>query len=97
LHRFNPGFDCLACDLHFEKPTHKHIMATFILWIFLFLFAWPIALLALLLYPVVWLLVLPFRLIGLVFEGLFEFFRSLIMLPSRAVERHRERDYYYYR
>jgi hypothetical protein len=58
---------------------------TFLLWLLLFVLCWPIALLALLLYPIVWLLLLPFRLLGVAVEGIFELLRSLILLPSRLL------------
>jgi len=58
---------------------------TFLLWLLLFILCWPIALLALLLYPIVWLLLLPFRLLGIAVEGIFELLRSLILLPSRLL------------
>ncbi|MGD0590804.1 MAG: hypothetical protein ABSA44_08405 [Bacteroidota bacterium] len=60
-------------------------MKTFILWLILFLLCWPLALLALVLYPIVWLLMLPFRIIGLTMEGLFEFLTALILLPARIL------------
>jgi hypothetical protein len=58
-------------------------MASFLLWLVLLFFCWPIAIMALVLYPIVWLLVLPFRLIGITFDALFGFLRALLMLPSR--------------
>ena len=60
-------------------------MLTFILWVLLFVFCWPLALLALLLYPIVWLLLLPFRLLGFAVEGVFSFLRALLLLPARVV------------
>jgi hypothetical protein len=60
-------------------------MTTFILWLILFLLCWPLALLALVLYPIVWLLMLPFRIIGLTMEGLFGFLAALILLPARIL------------
>ena len=60
-------------------------MLTFILWLLLFVFCWPLALLALLLYPIVWLLLLPFRLAGLAVEGVFGFLTALVLLPSRVL------------
>ena len=60
-------------------------MLTFILWLLLFAFCWPIALLALILYPIVWLLLLPFRLVGIAVEGVFEFLRALLFLPARVL------------
>ena len=60
-------------------------MLKFLLWCILFVLCWPLALLALILYPIIWLILLPFRLVGLVFEGLFESLRALIMLPARLL------------
>ncbi len=60
-------------------------MIKFLLWLLLFFFCWPLALLALILYPIVWLLSLPFRLIGITMEALFSFLKALLMLPSRAL------------
>ena len=60
-------------------------MATFLLWLLLLVWCWPLALLALVLYPLVWLLLLPFRIIGLTFEGIFAFLRALILLPARVL------------
>lgn len=60
-------------------------MLTFLLWLLLFVFCWPIALLALILYPIIWLLLLPFRLVGIAVEGVFEFLRALLLLPARVL------------
>jgi hypothetical protein len=60
-------------------------MFTFILWIILLFLCWPLALLALVLYPIVWILTLPFRIIGLTMNGLFAFLSALIMLPARIL------------
>jgi len=60
-------------------------MLTFLLWLLLFVVCWPVALLALVLYPFVWLLLLPFRLLGIAVEGIFELLRALILLPSRLL------------
>lgn len=57
----------------------------FLLWLLLLLFCWPLALLALILYPLVWLLLLPFRLLGIAIEGVLEFFRALVFLPARLL------------
>jgi len=48
-------------------------------------FCWPLALLALVLYPIVWLLLLPFRILGIAVEGVFELLRAVIMLPARVL------------
>jgi hypothetical protein len=58
---------------------------TFILWLILFVLCWPLALLALVLYPLVWLLTIPFRLLGIAVEGVFELLRAIITLPARVL------------
>ena len=60
-------------------------MLTFLLWLLLLVFCWPLALLALILYPIVWLLLLPFRLVGIAVDGVFAFLRALLFLPVRAL------------
>lgn len=60
-------------------------MVSFLLWLLLLVFCWPIALIALVLYPLVWVLLLPFRLLGIVVSGVFEFLKALIMLPARIL------------
>ena len=60
-------------------------MLSFLLWLLLLVLCWPLALLALLLYPLVWLLLLPFRLLGVAVEGIFEFLKALILLPARIL------------
>ena len=57
----------------------------FLLWLLLLFFSWPLALLALVLYPIVWLISLPFRLVGITVEGVFALLRSIVMLPSRLL------------
>jgi hypothetical protein len=57
----------------------------FLLWCILLVICWPIALLALVAYPFVWLLLLPFRLIGVAVHGVFELLRGLILLPARVL------------
>jgi len=54
-------------------------------WCFLFVLCWPIALLALILWPIVWLLMLPFRLIGIGVEAVFALLRALLFLPARLL------------
>jgi hypothetical protein len=60
-------------------------MIAFCLWLLLLVLCWPLALAALVLYPLVWLVLLPFRLAGIVVEGVFAFLRALIFLPARAL------------
>jgi hypothetical protein len=57
----------------------------FLLWLILLVLCWPLALLALILYPVVWLLLLPFRLVGVAVDGVFELLRALLRLPARVL------------
>jgi hypothetical protein len=57
----------------------------FLLWLILFVLCWPVALLALILYPIVWLLLLPFRLVGIAVGGVFDFLRALLTLPARML------------
>jgi uncharacterized membrane protein YgaE (UPF0421/DUF939 family) len=63
-------------------------MAGFLLWIVLLVFCWPLALLALVLYPIVWLLALPFRLVGITVGAVFAFLGALLMLPARLLRGH---------
>lgn len=60
-------------------------MSKFLLWLILLVICWPLALLALLLYPLVWLLLLPFRLLGIAVGGALELLRALITLPARIL------------
>ena len=60
-------------------------MVKFLLWCLLLFFCWPLALLALVLYPLVWLISLPFRLIGIAVEGVFELLRAIITLPAKVL------------
>ena len=56
-----------------------------LLWLLLFVLCWPLALLALVLYPLIWLISLPFRLVGIAVEGVFELLRAIVLLPARLV------------
>ena len=60
-------------------------MAKFLLWLILLVICWPLAILALLLYPLVWLLLLPFRLMGIAVEGVFGLIRGLFLLPGKVL------------
>jgi hypothetical protein len=60
-------------------------MAAFFLWCLLLVFCWPIALLALIAYPFVWLLLLPFRIVGIAVHGVLAFLRALFFLPVRIL------------
>jgi hypothetical protein len=60
-------------------------MLGFLLWLVLFVLCWPLALLALVLYPIVWLLLLPFRLVGIAVGGVLAFVTALLFLPARLL------------
>ncbi len=62
-------------------------MITFVLWCILFVLCWPIAIFALVLYPLVWLLLLPFRLVGIAVEGALGLIWAIVTLPFRVVRR----------
>jgi hypothetical protein len=60
-------------------------MAAFILWCILFILCWPVALLALVLYPFVWLITLPFRIVGIAMHGVFGLLSAMFLLPVRLL------------
>lgn len=60
-------------------------MIKFLLWCLLFVLCWPLALFALVIYPVVWLLLLPFRLAGIAVHGVLDLVAALILLPARLL------------
>ncbi|HZQ71188.1 MAG TPA: hypothetical protein VFA68_21865 [Terriglobales bacterium] len=60
-------------------------MASFLLWCVLFVLCWPLALMALIAYPFVWLLLLPFRIVGIAVHGALELVWALVMLPARLL------------
>ena len=60
-------------------------MLGFLIWLLLFVLCWPLALLALVLYPIVWLALLPFRLVGIAVGGALELVRAVILLPARML------------
>jgi hypothetical protein len=60
-------------------------MFTFLLWLLLLFVCWPLALLALVLYPLIWLLLLPFRILGIAVDGVLELVKAIIFLPARVL------------
>ena len=60
-------------------------MVKFLLWCILLVLCWPLALLALVLYPIVWLFLLPFRILGIAVGGIFALLAAIIMLPARVL------------
>jgi hypothetical protein len=72
---------CFAQDV----KRREEVMASFLLWCLLFVFCWPLALLALIAYPFVWLLLLPFRIVGIAVHGTLELVWALVTLPARLL------------
>ena len=60
-------------------------MAAFLLWCILFILCWPLALLAIVLFPIVWLITLPFRIVGIAVNGVFALLAALLFLPARLL------------
>jgi hypothetical protein len=60
-------------------------MAAFLLWLILLVLCWPLALLALVLYPIVWLILLPFRLLGVAVNGVLAFIKAIFLFPLRLL------------
>jgi hypothetical protein len=60
-------------------------MFTFLLWCILLVLCWPVALLFLFLYPIIWLVLLPFRILGFAVEGVLELVKAIIFLPARVL------------
>jgi hypothetical protein len=67
-------------------------MLKFLLWCILLILCWPLALVALVLYPIVWLLLLPFRIVGIAIDGVLELFRAIIFFPARILRGPRPPD-----
>jgi hypothetical protein len=61
------------------------VFNSFILWLILLVLCWPLALVALILYPIIWLLLLPFRLVGITLDAVFELLRAILFLPARLL------------
>ena len=61
------------------------MMVRFFLWCILLFLCWPLALVALVLYPLVWLVLLPFRIVGIAVDGALELVRGIILLPARIL------------
>ncbi len=73
---FRPRFGVYLC-----------IMLSFLLWLILLIICWPLALIALILYPLIWLLLLPFRIVGIAVGGVLELIWALFTLPARVLRR----------
>jgi hypothetical protein len=69
----------------YGRPSVFFSVVTFLFWCLLFVLCWPLALLAIVLYPFVWLLLLPFRLLGIAVDGVLALVRAVVMLPARVL------------
>jgi hypothetical protein len=67
------------------KREEGAVVIKFLLWCVLFILCWPVALLALVLYPLVWLVLLPFRLLGIAVHGVLDLVAALLFLPARLL------------
>ncbi len=70
-----------------QIPQGVRLLIKFLLWCILFVLCWPAALLALILYPFVWLILLPFRLLGIAVGAVLEFVWTVITLPARIIRK----------
>ena len=80
---FGTGCDCAT---YLEIVELRFVMIKFLLWCILLVLCWPLALLALIAYPIVWLLLLPFRIVGIAVGGVLELVSAIIFLPVRLVK-----------
>lgn len=67
------------------------VLMAFLIWCLLFVLSWPVAILALILFPFIWLLCLPLRLLGIAVGSVFAFLKALLFLPARLLERRPEK------
>ncbi len=75
----------MSLDRTYSIPRPEVVVTKFLLWLILLVLCWPLAILALLLYPLVWLLLLPLRLVGVAVEGALQLLKAVILLPSRVL------------
>jgi hypothetical protein len=78
------GADATSQELQ-RTSNWRNTMIRFLLWLLLLAFCWPLALLALILYPVVWILTIPFRLVGITVDALFATLKAMLFLPARIL------------
>jgi cobalamin biosynthesis protein CobD/CbiB len=76
--------DTLSTTLY-RRSDKMRFFAGLILWLILLILCWPLALLALILYPFIWLILLPFRLLGITVDAVFELLKSILLLPARLL------------
>jgi hypothetical protein len=85
--RLGPGLvaELLRMPGRIIQVAGGKFMLSFILWCILFVMCWPLALLALVLYPIVWLILLPFRIVGIAVDGVLQLVKAIIFLPVRVL------------
>jgi hypothetical protein len=71
----------------YKLDKRERFAMKILLWFILLVLCWPLALLALFLYPIIWVLLLPFKLIGITVTAVFDFFKALITLPARVLKK----------
>src|SRR5262245_36036924 len=77
---------CASGGKPLRTSTRKEsLMAAFLLWLVLLLLCWPLALAALVLYPIVWLILLPFRIVGIAVDGVLRLLAAIVTLPARIL------------
>ena len=74
-----------------NESNAMKVLLIFLIWCLLFVLSWPVAILALILFPLVWLLCLPLRLLGIAVGSVFAFLKALLFLPARLLDRRPQR------
>jgi hypothetical protein len=82
--QWNGGFH-ERCVIRNGLKRTEHAILAFVGWLVLLVICWPLALLALVLWPFVWLVSLPFRMVGITFDALFELLKAVLLLPARVL------------
>jgi hypothetical protein len=77
----------MATVSSFRLTRNERIAMKILLWLILLVLCWPLALFALILYPIIWLLLIPFRLVGITVTAVLEFFKAIITLPARLLKK----------
>jgi hypothetical protein len=72
-------------SIHLNR--NERIAMKILLWLILLVLCWPLALLALFLYPIIWLLLIPFRLLGITVTAILDFIKAVITLPARLLKK----------
>jgi len=81
----------VTCNTEQEIPydrdeiASESTMVKFLLWLILLILCWPLAIIALIMYPIIWLVLLPFRLLGIAVDSVLQLIRSILLLPARVL------------